>query len=125
MFINISNHNSAKWSSAQLEAAKALTIDGVIMDLQFPNVPPTATDSDIVSIADGLYSEAMKHQPEVVMVAGEFSLTYIMATLFLRAGIKVVAACSDRRVEEVVNDNGTTTKNVVFEFVQFREFPKL
>ena len=125
MFINLSNHQSSKWSSAQLESAFALTSDSHVMDISFPAVPSTATTEDIITIADGLYHKVMANKPETIMVAGEFTLAYAMIELCLRAGIKVVAACSERRTNEVVNEDGTTTKTTVFEFVQFREFPKL
>lgn len=126
MFINLSNHPSSKWSSAQLESAFALTSDNRIQDIPFPAVPPTATTSDILAIADGLHHTVMENKPEVIMISGEFTLAYTLIELCLRAGgIKVVAACSDRRTQEVVNSDGTTTKTTVFEFIQFREFPKL
>ena len=125
MFINLSNHPSSKWSSAQLENALSMTSDNHVMDIPFPAVPATATTTDILMIADGLHHTVMANKPEVIMVAGEFTLAYTMIELCLRAGIKVVAACSDRCTKEVVNEDGTTTKTVNFEFVQFREFPKL
>lgn len=125
MFINLSNHQSSKWSSAQLESAFALTSDNHIQDIPFPVVPSTATTTDILTIADGLHHIVMKNKPEAIMIAGEFTLAYTLIELCLRAGIKVVAACSDRRTKETVNEDGTVTKITVFEFVQFREFPKL
>lgn len=125
MFINLSNHPSSKWSSAQLESAFALTSDNHVMDIPFPAVPSTATTEDILTIADGLHHKVMANKPEAIMVAGEFTLAYTMIELCIRAGIKVVAACSERRTQEVVNEDGTTIKTTVFEFIQFREFPKL
>lgn len=125
MFINLSNHQSDKWGNTQLESALALTTDNQIKDIQFPAVPATATTDDIIMIANGLYHTVMENKPEVVMIAGEFSLAYTLIELCLRAGVKVVAACSDRRTKETVNQDGTVTKTVNFEFIQFREFPKL
>ena len=125
MFINLSNHPSVKWGKMQLEAAMELTSDNQIKDIPFPAVPATATTSDILAIADGLHHTVMANKPEAIMVAGEFTLAYTMIEICLRAGIKVVAACSDRCTKEVVNEDGTTTKTTVFEFIQFREFPKL
>lgn len=125
MFINLSNHPSSKWSKMQLEAAMELTSDNRIQDIPFPAVPATATTSDVLAIADGLHHTVMANKPEAIMVAGEFTLAYTMIEICLRAGIKVVAACSDRCTKETVNEDGTVTKTVNFEFVQFREFPKL
>lgn len=126
MFINLSNHPSSKWSKMQLEAAMELTSDNRIQDIPFPAVSATATTADILTIADDLlHHSVMQAKPEAIMIAGEFTLAYAMIELCLRAGIKVVAACSDRRTKETVNQDGTVTKTVNFEFIQFREFPKL
>lgn len=125
MFINISNHPSNRWDKKQLEAAKALTNDGLVGDIPFPAVPATASSSEVISMADSLYSDIMSKRPDAVMVAGEFTLAYTIIKLLMQHGVKVVAACSDRRTHEVVNEDGTTTKTVNFEFIQFREFPKL
>lgn len=125
MFINISNHPSNRWGKKQLEAAKALTNDGLVGDIPFPTVSATASSSEVISMADSLYSDIMSKRPDAVMVAGEFTLTYTIIKLLMQHGVKVVAACSDRCVQEVVNEDGTTTKTVNFEFIQFREFPKL
>ena len=125
MFINISNHPSNRWDKKQLEAAMELTSDNQIEDIQFPAVPATATTTDVISMADSLYSDIMSKRPEAVMVAGEFTLAYTIIKLLMQHGVRVVAACSDRCTHEVVNEDGTTTKTTVFEFIQFREFPKL
>ena len=125
MFINISNHPSNRWDKKQLEAAKALTNDGLVGDIPFPAVSATASSSEVISMADSLYSDIMSKRPEAVMVAGEFTLAYTIIKLLMQHGVRVVAACSDRCTHEVVNEDGTTTKTTVFEFIQFREFPKL
>ena len=49
MFINISNHPSNIWDKKQLEAAKALTNDGLVGDIPFPAVSATATTTDVIS----------------------------------------------------------------------------
>ena len=124
-FINISNHPSTRWSNEQLQAAQEF---GRVFDIPFPNVPATAGTEDISHLADEIFQQLLESNPVTVMtvmVAGEFTLAYAIITRCLRAGITVVAACSDRCTEEVVNDDGTTTKTVIFKFVQFREFPKL
>ena len=124
-FINISNHPSTRWGTEQIEAAQKF---GDIYDVEFPNVPATAGTEKISQMADELLQQLLERNPATVMtimVAGEFTLAYAIITRCLRAGITVVAACSDRCTEEVVNSDGTTTKTVTFKFVQFREFPKL
>ena len=121
-FINVSNHPSTRWGNEQLQAAQKF---GNIVDIAFPSVPATAGTTDISHLADEIFQQLLERKPKAVMVAGEFTLAYAIITRCLRAGITVVAACSDRCTEEVVNDDGTTTKTVIFKFVQFREFPKL
>lgn len=125
MFINLSNHPSNRWDKKQLDAAMQLTSDDQIEDIQFPAVSATATTTDVISMADSLYSDIMSKRPEAVMVAGEFTLACTIIKLLMQHGVKVVAACSNRCTHEVVNEDGTTTKTVHFEFIQFREFPKL
>ena len=122
MFYNISNHPSSKWSEGQLAAAKQL--GGEIRDIAFPNVPPTATFDDVTSLALATLKQLPGNSGDVYMVQGEFSLTYTMTSLlgFLKA--RVVVACSDRKVVERQLEDGKTSKEAVFEFVQFRDVLK-
>lgn len=122
MFVNVSNHPSSRWSDDQREAA--LTLGGEIRDVQFPNVPPMATNDDVLDMAfdlvDDLFHEIGAGQGDVVMVQGEFSLTIAVVNRLHAYGIKCVVACSEREVVETVA-NGETTKTAVFKFRQFRE----
>ena len=115
MFINISNHPSSKWSPAQLAAA-----GGKVVDIPFPNVPPTATPAEVEEMAQRLLDEVAKHgffHTHTAMVQGEFSLTYALTGMLIRLGTEVVVATSFER-KSVENPDGS--KTVVFEFVQFR-----
>ena len=51
MFINISNHSTAKWSPEQLHAAKEMTKDGRVEDLGFPQVDPRAGSLGLSQLA--------------------------------------------------------------------------
>lgn len=129
MFINISNHPSSKWSEEQLNAARELGGE-VIVDIQFPNVPSAASGRDIeymaIELVNDVYFKIEGSDNTVAMVQGESTLaTTVVAMLQNFCCIKVVAACSDRDVEEIVLDDGTVKKNVIFKFIQFREYPKL
>lgn len=113
MFVNISNHPVAKWSPAQVAAA-----GGIVQDIQFPNVPPTATTGDVAVMAHNLAERVS--DCDTVMVQGEFSLTYAVTRLLRARGVRVVVACTERKVQEIQKD-GKTEKSVVFEFCGFRE----
>lgn len=119
MFVNISNHPSAMWS---VEQEKAAFEYGWIMDIPFPNVDPYATEKEISALADKCIERIMTGLPDCVMCSGEFTLSYAIISRLLSMGIKVVAACSERVVEEKVDKDGNTRKETVFKFVKFREF---
>jgi hypothetical protein len=103
-FINVSNHPSAKWSAEQMAAA--VTLGGEVSDLPFPNVPPTASEADIATLADTIVAQIP--DDAVVMVSGEFTLTYALISRLRKRGLTVVAATTNR----VMKDLG----------VQFRSF---
>jgi len=119
MFFNISNHPSAKWGDEQRHAAHA--IGGDIRDIAFPNVPPGASYQEVALMAHGLVSGLGAKPGDVCMVQGEFTLTYMLTWLLRLAGCVVVAACTDRKVQERALGDGKVEKTSVFEFVQFRE----
>jgi len=119
MFYNISNHPSAKWSAEQLTAARSL--GGEVRDVAFPNVAPGASYLEVATMANGLVLGLGAKPGDVCMVQGEFTLTYMLTWLLRRGGCVVVAACTDRKVQERVLEGGKVEKTATFEFVQFRE----
>ncbi len=119
MFINCSNHKSIDWSAEQKSAAKAY---GEIVDVGFPTVAATSNEAEISEIADGLFEKIKDYSPACVMCQGEFTLTYSLVKKLLDANIKTVAACSEREVEEVKLEDGSTQKKATFRFVGFREY---
>lgn len=116
MFINHSNHPSEQWDEAQRKEAESY---GTIMDMPFPAVNPTHTSDEVQDMVNLNGESILKHQPSVVMVQGEFTYTYKMVEFLKKHQIKAVAATSERLVKTL--DDGKT-KQVVFNFVQFREF---
>lgn len=133
MFINISNHNSAKWSVEQTKAAKKW---GNIVDMPFPNIPATWTTAQVETAAQEMARDIDNKfwsgwtgdgAPEsiTIMVQGEMGFTHAFVNWIreFAPGITVVTACSERVAHETVDENGATHKTVVFDFVQFREFP--
>ena len=116
-FVNFSNHPASRWGKEQLEAAQAL---GEVRDIPFPNVPAIATADEVVAMAKESFSTIMAENPGTVMCQGEFSLTYHVTALLKEQGVKVVVACSDRKVVEQVGPDGQTIKTAEFVFQQFR-----
>jgi hypothetical protein len=117
MFINVSNHPSAKWSAEQLSAAKALG-GGEVRDIQFPNVPPAASMTDVAELATNLAAQI--GDTDVAMVQGEASLCYSLTMRLRKRGLRVVVACTERKVQEVTKIDGSVEKTAVFAFVGFR-----
>lgn len=119
MFINFSNHLSDKWQRKQIDSAD---IYGEIMDIPFPMVPATTTSEEIKRIAVDYAKKILEMKPDVVMVQGEFTLTYAVIELLKKENIRCVAACSDRVTKEIILKDGNIQKESIFEFVQFREY---
>lgn len=133
MFVNSSNHPSAKWSKEQTDAALALGHE--IVDVPFPNVPPTATCEDVRRIAEQQVEAILDLAPDlarplVILVQGEMTLTFSVVTMLknretlstVNRTIRCVAACSDRRTVEVTQPDGTTKKESIFAFTGFRDY---
>lgn len=123
MLINLSNHPYDNWSEKQKEASQ---LYGKVVDLPFPAVPSTATEKDILSLADEVLDrivEMLDGDPDsAVMVQGEFTLTFALVNLLRERGIRAISACSERRVTELVGDDGNPKKEVEFCFEGFREY---
>jgi ABC-type Fe3+-hydroxamate transport system substrate-binding protein len=119
MFINFSNHHIAQWSDAQTKAAQEY---GELRDYQFPAVPADWDETQLADEAKRIVEEIASLNPQAVLCQGEFTLATAVTWGLLNRGITVVAACSDRCVEEAVQPDGTTVKRAVFKFVRFRKF---
>ena len=113
-FINFTNHPSTDWCQEQLEAA--LTY-GEIIDVPFPNVPPTFTAQELTQLGAEYVHNIIKYSPAAVLCQGEFSLAYDVICRLKQQGVKVLAACSERNTVMVGNE-----KRSIFSFVQFREY---
>lgn len=113
-FVNLSNHPSNNWSSLQINKAKEY---GKIIDIPFPNVSPMLSEEEIDHLADTYVDEVLKMGDVVVMCQGEFTLAYSITSKLLARNIKVVSACSTRKVKELYNK-----KVAYFDFVKFREY---
>ncbi len=56
------------------------------------------------------------------MCQGEFTFSYHVIDCLRKANIKVVAACSERIVSEVVETDGLARKVFTSKFIRFREY---
>lgn len=120
-FVNYSNHNSARWNDAQLEAARAY---GEVVDIPFAQVSPSATKAEVDALAEVEVQKILEATPSVVMVQGEMTLVYNVVRRLEGRGIKCVAACTRRRTDEEVQRLAAAglTKEGMFEFMGFREY---
>lgn len=119
VFLNYSNHPYLMWSQKQKDAAKQYADS--FEELAFPAVSSSETHGEIEELAKNELEKILKYNPKFVMCQGEFTLTYRIVELLKRRGVTVLAACSERKVEDVMVDD-VYSKQVVFEFVQFREY---
>lgn len=118
-FINYTNHPSVNWSEAQRQAAQ---IYGEIKDMDFPEIEPQWDEEQVASLACQQAEEIIAQKPVAVLVQGEFTFSYALISLLLQAGIRVVAACSQRCTESVINEKQETIRRSVFKFVRFRQY---
>lgn len=118
-FINYTNHPSANWSEAQRQAAQ---IYGEIMDMDFPEIEPQWDEEQVASLACHQAEEIIALKPAAVLVQGEFTFSYALISLLQQAGIRVLAACSQRCTESVINEKQETIRRSVFKFVRFRQY---
>ena len=71
----------------------------------------------IEELAEVYVEKILQHTPRAVLCQGEFCVAYQVIRKLKEKNIKVLAACSQRCVRE----NGNK-KEVVFNFVRFREY---
>ena len=122
MLINISNHNSEKWSSEQKAAAEKEW--GKIFDIQFPSVNPHISDEaldNLVEIYENEVYEKLNPTQGVdcnaVHVMGEMTFVYRLVKALQNQGIHCVASTTERIVSE---QDGVKTS--IFKFVKFRSY---
>lgn len=117
MFVNFSNHPSSLWGKEQLEASREF---GEIVDVPFPLIDASLDEDEITIMAAKYLERIMASGPDCVMCQGEFTLAYQVIRGLREKGVKVVAACSERKSEEKRLEDGTTQRLTVFKFVKYR-----
>ena len=118
-FINHTNHSSVQWSREQRVAAEKY---GEIVDLPFPNVGADWNEEKISQFVEINAKKIIEMNPAAVLCQGEYNYTYSMINYLKRNNIVVLAAASERIVDEKVQLDGTTQKVSSFKFVQFRQY---
>jgi len=119
VFINHTNHPSAGWSRAQTSAAQKL---GKIVDMTFPDISADASEQEVQDLAHKMAQEIAAQSPVAVLCQGEFTYTYALVHELLTQGICVMAACSERVVDETMEADGSTRRLSRFRFTRFRRY---
>ena len=119
MLINLTNHPSALWDTAQLAAAQQLF--GNVVDLPFPDVDPAGDEQYIADLAD-LYLDKILSLANGVIptvhLMGEMTLTVALHLRLRSHNIPCVASTTRRIVETLPNGD----KKVTFQFNKFRHY---
>ena len=117
-FINFTNHPSELWDGKQAEAARQW---GEIVDMQFPNISPSASASEIRVLAEEYRVRILSMgRPEdlVVHIQGEQTFCYALVRGLQGAGVRCVASTTERKT--TYNSDGSKLSE--FSFVQFRSY---
>ena len=83
---------------------------GDIMNVPFPNVSPIANSDKVVELARNTASRLKVNGNDAVLVQGEMTLTFALVSILRSLGIACVTVCSERKVTEAVEFDGSTKK---------------
>lgn len=121
MFINFTNHPCSNWGNDQIKEAEKY---GEVKEIPFPAIIPHASKIDIQNLAEEYANNilALLKQGEnnAVLCQGEYSFCFAVTSLLKNSSVKVLCACSERRVVEDF-DGKKNIKKSEFRFVGFRE----
>ena len=113
MLINCTNHPYEMWSEAQRSGAGCF---GGVLDFPFPQIDPRMTTEELRELAGKTAAQIGGMHPEAVLLAGEFSFTFMLADKLLTDGVRVVCSCSRRMTTETGKPDGTVEKTAVVAF---------
>ena len=119
MLINCTNHPYEMWGEAQRNGAGCY---GSVLDFPFPQIDPRMTTEELRELAGKTAEQIEGMHPEAVLLAGEFSFTFMLADKLLTDGVRVVCSCSRRMTTETKKPDGTVEKTAVFAFEGFRDY---
>ena len=119
MLINLTNHPWEKWDEAQKEQAKKYY--GEVIDIPFPNIPPTASAYEVEELANKYFEKIVPYafdNLDAVHIQGEFTFTFRLVNILLSNNIKCIASTTER----IMTENPDGTRTYKFRFVRFREY---
>ena len=119
LFINHTNHSSAQWSPKQKAAAEKY---GEILDFSFPDIGADWNEEKILLSVKENARKIIDMNPAAVLCQGEYNYTYLMINYLKQNNIVVLAATSERIVNEIIKADGSTQKISSFQFVKFRQY---
>ena len=117
LLINLSNHPLSSWPTEQREAALRY---GTTIDMDFPSIPPSASEEDIDQLAHQylhLIINQKKDNELTVHIMGEMTFTFAVVNLLKAHNIPCIASCTERVVEEIEGK-----KISEFHFRKFRKY---
>lgn len=118
LFLNISNHPYSTWSEEQLAVARNY---GDLEEWPFPAIDADSSEKEVDALAKEhemrIVALATRHKL-TVHVMGELSFSFALVQRLKQRGIRCVASCSNRDVEEL--EDGS--RHSRFRFVRFREY---
>ena len=120
LLINHTNHLSDSWPLAEQQAAAAAY--GRVVDLPAPVIAADCSEDQIEALAEAYVERILEWQPAAVLCQGEYCYTYAVVHRLRDAGITVLAACSERMVEERQEADGSVRRVSRFCFTRFRRY---
>lgn len=123
MLLNFSNHPSSQWPAKQMN--EAIRLFESVIDLEFPQISPYATEEDIINLSNVYLSKIIEikdlHPRFAVHIMGEFTFTYRMIYLLQQHNIPCYASTTERKTLEET-ENHIVKKTTIFNFVKFRKY---
>lgn len=125
-FFNVTNHNMTESQIADAKSAlQAEEIVNLPEELKkiWGQVPPVDTNEVKVRLQPVLdWLEQQVSVGDFCMVAGSRTAVAFV-DLRIRSKATAVESCTERKVQEVQNPDGTVSKTAIFEHIRFRVVP--
>ena len=120
MFANLTNHLKNQWPEEQRIAVECIAQP--IVDYPVPGVDPSATAEAVGELARTTAATVIMAGPTAALVEGEFTLSYALVRLLMKAGVPCYAATSNREAIERPLDGGGIGRSSVYRFVSLRRY---
>lgn len=116
MLLNLSNHPSAHWGSAQMDAATHQF--GAVTDWPFPPIDPYWDETQVAALANTYADRATALRPDAIHIMGELTFVFHFVTALRQRpnAPPCIASTAERRVTEPEPGR----KIALFQFVRFR-----